>query len=158
MIIKIIKYQISIIIIITTFSCKLDIKHQYPDQKTSYQKQSIGKFFHKELTLFDEKNQKLDKLSRDEFWQKIKEKLKSENFEIDFTDNELFFITTKWKNHDKNNQVKLNILLKNKHKNYSENLSITVTNRFKNSDQKWVISKNEKLEKLYLRKIRTIND
>lgn len=142
---------ISILSIIN--SCKYNIEHQYPTQKNYYQKKSIGKFFDRDLVFRKKHNQQKLTLSRHDFWQQQKNKILAAGFEIDFSDDELFFITTKWKNHDQNHQIKINILFKNNYKNHSKNLSITVATRIKNPQQEWVLSDKKKLKNLYLNKI-----
>ena len=110
----------------------------------------MGKFFKKDLIFKNNKYHKKEYKSREEFWSNIKEKIINKGFEIDFSDNELFFMTTKWKQHDEKNQVKINILLKNNYKNQNKNLSITATIRVKNKQDQWILSENQYLQNFYL--------
>jgi isochorismate synthase EntC len=146
---------IAIFILIFIQSCNFDnVRSEYPSQRNSYQKKSIGKFFKKDLAFRNKKNHKHQQLSRHEFWQNLKNKIIEEGFEIDFKDDELFFITTEWYNHDQQNQIKINILLKSGYTSHIKNLSINVSTRVKNSKDEWVLYEKKYLKDLYLNKIK----
>jgi hypothetical protein len=149
----VLKTIITFTIIATLHACNIDTKRQYPSHKNYYQKKSIGKFFDKDLIFRNKKNQKTQQLSRRQFWQQIKKKILIEGFEIDFSDEELFFITSKWKDHDKNNQIKINILFKRDYKNHGKNISITIATRIKNNQQQWILSETQSLKDIYKKKL-----
>ena len=140
------------------FGCDLDIKHDYPENKNFQQKKNIGKFFNKEISLYNPKiSQK--KITREELWNNAIKITKNEGFEIDFIDSNIMLLVTKWFKKTDNLQIKLQIFIKeNQKKDFNaENLIISISSK-KKENNLWVLFKKENKNTINYLKDKILNN